>query len=106
MSAQIIMVDEPLLTEALAGESDLYAGHKLTSAFLDEVETASLAPVTPLRTVRLASDAADAEARIDGPPLWRRAEPGEDAALSAALAADLANWVRTCAASCNARCKR
>ena len=63
------------------------------------LEAATPALVAPLRTVRLESDAAEADAKVAGSPLWRRAEPGEDAALAAALAADLAAWTKQCAAS-------
>ncbi len=82
----------------LAGDTGLYAGHRLSDAFLGEVEGALPGPVTPLRTVRLESDATEADGKVAGSPLWRRAEPGEDAGLSAALAADLADWARQCAA--------
>ena len=81
----------------MAGNSDLYAGNRLSEAFLADLEAASPAPVTPLRTVRLESDAADANARVPGSPLWRRAEPGEDAALADAMVADLALWTQQCA---------
>ena len=83
----------------LAGEgTKLYAGNALSEAFLAELEGIVLAPLTPLRTLRLDSDTADCDARVPGSPLWRRAEPGEDPALAVALAADLAEWTRTCAA--------
>lgn len=52
----------------------------------------------PVRTVRLDDDAAPADARLAGTPLWRRAEPGEDAVMAAAMAADVAAWVLACAA--------
>lgn len=50
------------------------------------------------RTVRLATDPAAADLKLDGKPLWRQAEPGNDAELAAAIASDIALWVRTCAA--------
>lgn len=81
------------------GESDLYAGNRLSEAFLADLEGAAPAPVAPLRTVRLESDAAGADAKLPGTPLWRRAEPGEDAELAAAMTSDLIQWVRQCAAS-------
>jgi hypothetical protein len=77
----------------------LFAGHALSEAFLAELEAAPLAGADAIRTVRLESDAADADAKVPGTPLWRRAEPGEDAALAAAIVADLSNWVAQCAAS-------
>ena len=36
---------------------------------------------------------------IAGTPLWLRAEPGEDAAMADAVAADIAAWSRTCGIS-------
>jgi hypothetical protein len=56
------------------------------------------ASIIPLRTVRLESDLTECDLRVAGSPLWRRAEPGEDPALALALATDLAEWTRTCAA--------
>lgn len=85
---------------ALAGPGgQTYAGHKLNAAMLEGLEAATPVRLPHLRTVRLASDMADADLKVEGTPLWRRAEPGEDAALSDLLAADLAAWVKQCAAS-------
>jgi alpha-beta hydrolase superfamily lysophospholipase len=78
--------------------SALYAGHAISDAFLAALEVAPTAPVAPLRTLRLESDAGDADAKILGSPLWRRAEPGDDPGLAAALVADLTDWVTQCAA--------
>lgn len=36
---------------------------------------------------------------LPGPPLWRRAEPGRSLPLSQAIAADVARWIASCAAS-------
>lgn len=58
---------------------------------------ATPAEVAPLRTVRLATDAQEADLKLDGPALWRRSEPGTSEALAEALAADLAAWSRACA---------
>ncbi len=82
----------------LTGTS-LYAGNRLSDAFLADLEGASPAPLPRLRTIRLENDAGEADSKVDGSPLWRRAEPGEDSALAQALAADLADWVKLCAAS-------
>lgn len=82
-----------------AGSSATYAGHALSETFLAEIEAAPMTAPARMRTVRLSTDAAAADAKIDGTPLWRRAEPGEDTALSAELAADLARWIDQCAAS-------
>lgn len=82
----------------LAGTSPLYAGHRLSTAFLDELSLATLASGVHVRTLRLESDAAEADAKVVGSPLWRRAEPGEDGALAERLAEDLCEWVQACAA--------
>jgi hypothetical protein len=81
----------------LAGETDLYAGHRLSSAFLEDLEGAAPAKVSSLRIARLETDVMAADIKLPGAPLWRRAEPGEDATLSAAIASDLVDWTRICA---------
>jgi pimeloyl-ACP methyl ester carboxylesterase len=50
------------------------------------------------RTARLEDDVAERDVVLTGSKLWRAAEPGEDAALIAAAAADIAVWVATCGA--------
>lgn len=50
------------------------------------------------RIVRLASDPADADRTVDAPPLWRRAEPGNDPVLVQILAEDIAQWIAACEA--------
>jgi hypothetical protein len=77
--------------------SPLYAGHRLSEVFIDELTIATLKAGAHVRTLRLESDAAEADAKVAGSPLWRRAEPGEDSALAAQLADDLVSWVQTCA---------
>jgi hypothetical protein len=77
--------------------STLYAGHAISDDFLAVLEGTPPALVSLLRTVRLESDAGEANAKIAGSPLWRRAEPGDDPELAAALVADLTEWVKQCA---------
>lgn len=81
-----------------SSDATLYAGHALSDALLAEIEAATPPPVRDVRTVRLASDALDADLKLEGSPLWRRAEPGDDAKLAQALANDIAEWVGRCAA--------
>lgn len=69
-------------------------GWPLFSALKDDAALSE--PPVRLRTVRLESDPAPADARYPGAPLWRRAEPGSDTALAHLLTADIADWVRTC----------
>lgn len=52
----------------------------------------------PVRTVRLLSDPAPADHRVEGAPLWRRAEPDNNLALALVLADDIAEWIARCAA--------
>jgi hypothetical protein len=75
-----------------------YGGHALSEGFIGELREATPFAASPTRKVRLDSDLADADTRITGSPLWRRAEPGEDAELTALLAADLSAWTKQCAA--------
>jgi hypothetical protein len=89
-------VARDMTRSGLAGGVD-YAGYAPNDALKAALETAAPAAVAPLRTVRLASDRAAADAKIDGPALWRRSEPGNSAALADAIAADLSKWSRECA---------
>ncbi|MGQ3101261.1 MAG: hypothetical protein ACT6Q5_13600 [Sphingopyxis solisilvae] len=73
----------------------LLAGNRLSPAMIAQLGSAECQPVAPLRTVTLGSGA-DA---IAGTPLWLRAEPGEDAAMAAAIAADITAWSTTCGIS-------
>lgn len=74
-------------------------GNPIDWALFDglRADTALVTPPVPLRTVRLESDPAAADVKYPGTPLWRRSEPGNDSALAAVLAQDLADWVRQCA---------
>jgi len=85
---------ESLQAEAAAAPL-LLAGNRLSPAMIAQLGAAEVQPVTPLRSVALGSGA-DA---ITGTPLWLRAEPGEDAAMAAAIAADIAAWSTTCGIS-------
>jgi hypothetical protein len=86
-------------TRIASGEDGLLGGNKLSPAFVDELKAAAPNPVPNLRIVRLDSDAGEADLKVEGTPLWRRAEPDEAPALSAALAQDIADWTRICAAA-------
>lgn len=80
----------------LGGDAPIeIAGNLLAPALLAELPTARPAPEA--RIVRLASDTAEAALKVEGSPLWRRAEPDNDPALAALLADDLAGWIHACA---------
>ena len=72
-----------------------YAPSDALKAALDEAKPAS---VRTLRTVRLSTDRAEADAKVEGPALWRRSEPGSSAELADAIAADLQKWSGECVA--------
>lgn len=78
-----------------AGGSGDFGGNMLSSAFLEELETAGPAPA---RIVRLETDPKPADRKLAAAPLWRRAEPDNDPELARMLADDIAAWIRTCAA--------
>jgi len=78
------------LQEAAKTAPLLLAGNALSSAMVAQIGAAEAQPVEPLRSIGLGADG------IAGTPLWLRAEPGEDAVLAAAIAADIIAWSRTC----------
>lgn len=71
----------------------LLAGNALSPAMVAQLGRAEAQPVEPLRSIGLGAEG------IAGTPLWLRAEPGEDAAMAAAIAADIAVWSQTCGIS-------
>ncbi|MFV1920098.1 hypothetical protein VPH46_11815 [Sphingomonas sp. MJ1 (PH-R8)] len=76
-----------------AGAAIEIAGNRIGLRLLDALAGADIG--TPDRIVRLESDARAAHRRLPYPPPWRRAEPEANPALAQALAADIADWVRT-----------
>ena len=71
----------------------LLAGNLLAPAMVTGLGTSEAQAVAPLRSIGLGADG------IAGTPLWLRAEPGEDAAMAAAIAADISAWSTTCGIS-------
>lgn len=71
----------------------LLAGNRLSPAMIAQLGASEVQAVEPLRSVGLGADG------IAGTPLWLRAEPGEDAAMAAAIAADISAWSKTCGIS-------
>ncbi len=88
-------VTRDLVRSGLAGGVE-WAGYAPSDALKAALEAAKPAQVKTLRTVRLESDRGEADAKVDGPSLWRRSEPGTSAELAEALAADLQRWSREC----------
>lgn len=75
------------------------AGYAPGELLLRQLERAVPGEPAKLRTLRLESDRADADRKIDGPPLWRRAEPESSTELAALLSQDLLDWLGRCAVS-------
>lgn len=75
------------------------AGYKLQQTLLDSITAAVPATPHPTRVARLKTDAAPADIQLEGSPVWRRSEPGDDPILCDAIISDVLAWVKTCAAS-------
>jgi pimeloyl-ACP methyl ester carboxylesterase len=90
-----LALQRDMVRAGLAGVE--WAGYAPSEALKAGLAGATAAEVLPLRTVRLATDAQPADLKVDGPALWRRSEPGTSDLLADTLAADLAEWSRTCA---------
>jgi hypothetical protein len=71
-------------------------GYAPAKGLLEALASAEPAPGAQVRTVRLATDRAEAELKLDGPPLWRRAEPQTSPELASAMALDISKWARQC----------
>ena len=80
-----------LMTEGGGG----YAPSQALLAALAEAEPAAGGTV---RTLRLSTDRGEADVKLEGPPLWRRAEPQNSYELAEAMASDISQWVRACGA--------
>lgn len=84
---------------SLGGGAEWAGYHEAAPELREAVAAATPASIGPLRTVRLSTDGGEADAKVEGPALWRRSEPGSSATLAQALAKDIADWRRQCAAS-------
>ena len=81
-----------LTVEAERGVINL-AGNSISSTMFTELQTAASAQSEDVRTVQLENSSQAADTKLPGSALWLRAEPGDDAILSAAIADDLLSWV-------------
>jgi hypothetical protein len=81
------------LSETAETEPLLLAGNRLSPAMIAQLGAAEVQPVEPLRSVSLGAEG------IAGTPLWLRAEPGEDAGMAEAIAADIADCSAACGVS-------
>ncbi|WP_299422673.1 hypothetical protein [Sphingomonas bacterium] len=73
------------------------AGNRIARPLLRDLNAADCAREGNVRVVRLDTDPAVADRKVEGAPLWRRSEPGDDPALAVLLADDIADWIAKCA---------
>lgn len=68
-------------------------GYAPSPALVEPLASAEPAAGGRIRTVRLATDRAEADLKLEGPPLWRRAEPQNSPELAEAIACDISQWM-------------
>lgn len=73
------------------------AGNRLSRPLLRDLNAADCVRDGVVRVVRLETDPAVADRKVDGAPLWRQSEPGDDPMLAATLSDDIADWIARCA---------
>ncbi len=88
---------ERLDADARSGVTE-FAGYPVPPDVFSSLAAAPVPTDDVARTVRLDTDPAAADLKLPGKPLWRQSEPGNDAVLASALAADIVAWMRACAA--------
>lgn len=72
------------------------AGNLVHPSMFNALESAATTMSGTIRTLRLEDEAGEADARLVGQPLWRRAEPDHYPVLAAAVVADIARWMTSC----------
>jgi hypothetical protein len=73
------------------------AGNRVSRPLLRDLNAADCIRDGQVRVVRLDTDPAVADRKVEGAPLWRQSEPGDDPALAQLLADDIADWIARCA---------
>jgi pimeloyl-ACP methyl ester carboxylesterase len=73
------------------------AGYPMSPDLSAGLAAARPAPVPLSRIVRLTADRQSADARVDGPALWRRSEPGTSSELAELISSDISTWASKCA---------
>jgi hypothetical protein len=71
-------------------------GYAPTQALLSGLAEAEPAAGGKIRTLRLSTDRGEADLKVEGPPIWRRAEPQNSSELAGTMASDISQWVRSC----------
>lgn len=73
------------------------AGNRLSRPLLRDLNAADCVRDGVVRVVRLDTDPAVADRKVEGAPLWRQSEPGDNPALAELIADDIAEWIARCA---------
>lgn len=81
------------LTEQAQEETLILAGNQIGPNLFSDLQAAQPPDSGNIRTVRLDGDPKPSDAKIQGSPLWLRAEPDCDEELSMAIANDLVSWI-------------
>jgi hypothetical protein len=71
-------------------------GYSPSEALLGALAGAEPAAGGTVRTLRLSTDRGEADLKLEGQPLWRRAEPQNSTELAEAMSLDISQWVRSC----------
>ena len=82
------------LANIVKTESIELAGNIISPPMFAQLQDSVVKTPKLLRTARLESDSKSADVRLNGTPLWLRAEPDADPSLSQSIADDLVNWIR------------
>lgn len=72
------------------------AGYSIPPAIASALSSVILPELEQVFTVRLASDPKPADAKLDGPALWRRSEPANSTELAQLCASNIEAWARKC----------
>ena len=73
------------------------AGNRISRPLLRDLNAADCVREGVVRVIRLDTDPAVADRKVEGAPLWRQSEPGDDPALAELLVDDIAGWIERCA---------
>lgn len=75
-----------------AGQATMLGGYPIGASLACSFRDAVYPALDDVMTVRLETEHGDADAKIAGPPLWRRAEPRGSAELTETLAVTIIDW--------------
>jgi hypothetical protein len=71
----------------------ILGGYPINASLACAVRDAGIVEVEAAKTLRLENEHGDADDRVTGPPLWRRAEPSGSDELTRALSTAIIEWI-------------